>query len=80
MDEFISRREGDRMGLILFGSQAYLQTPFTDDLDVVRTLLNESEVGMAGAKTAIGNSVGKSVELFERDSIQKKSYGFDNRW
>jgi Ca-activated chloride channel family protein len=72
MDEFITRRKGDRMGLILFGSQAYLQTPFTDDLDVVRTLLNESEVGMAGAKTAIGNSIGKSVELFERDSIQKK--------
>ena len=39
---------------------------------MVRTLLNESEVGMAGAKTAIGNSIGKSVELFERDSIQKK--------
>ena len=72
MDEFISGREGDRMGLVLFASQAYLQTPFTDDLEVVRTLLNESEIGMAGAKTAMGNSIGKSVELFERDSIQKK--------
>ena len=72
MDEFISRRQGDRMGLILFGSQAYLQTPFTDDLEVVEALLNDSEVGMAGAKTAIGNSIGKSVELFEQDSIQKK--------
>ncbi|WP_115461948.1 VWA domain-containing protein [Winogradskyella aurantiaca] len=72
MEEFISEREGDRMGLILFGSQAYLQTPFTDDLTVVQALLNESEVGMAGAKTAIGNAVGKAVELFERDSIQKK--------
>ncbi len=72
MGEFITQRASDRMGLILFGSQAYLQTPFTDDLEVVRTLLNESEVGMAGAKTAIGNSIGKSVELFERDSIQKK--------
>lgn len=72
MDEFIERRQGDRMGLILFGSQAYLQTPFTDDLEVVQALLNDSEVGMAGAKTAIGNSIGKSVELFEQDSIQKK--------
>ena len=72
MEEFIGQREGDRMGLILFGSQAYLQTPFTDDLTVVQALLNESEVGMAGAKTAIGNAVGKAVELFERDSIQKK--------
>lgn len=72
MQEFISRRQGDRMGLILFGAQAYLQTPFTDDLEVVEALLKDSEVGMAGAKTAIGNSIGKSVELFEQDSIQKK--------
>lgn len=72
MSEFIARRQGDRMGLILFGSQAYLQAPFTDDLEVVEGLLNESEVGMAGAKTAIGNTIGKSVELFEQDSIQKK--------
>ena len=72
MEEFIDRRQGDRMGLILFGSQAYLQTPFTDDLEVVQALLESSEVGMAGAKTAIGNSIGKSVELFEQDSIQKK--------
>ncbi len=72
MSEFINRRNGDRMGLILFGSQAYLQTPFTDDLEVVESLLRESEVGMAGAKTAIGNSIGKAVELFDQDSIQKK--------
>lgn len=72
MGEFITQRQSDRMGLILFGSQAYLQTPFTDDLEVVRSLMNDSEVGMAGAKTAIGNSIGKSVELFERDSIQEK--------
>lgn len=72
MEEFIQRRQGDRMGLILFGSQAYLQTPFTDDLEVVEALLRDSEVGMAGAKTAIGNSIGKSVELFEQDSIQNK--------
>jgi len=72
MGEFITQRESDRMGLILFGTQAYLQSPFTDDLEVVSTLLNDSEVGMAGAKTAIGNAIGKAVELFERDSIQKK--------
>lgn len=72
MEEFIQRRQGDRIGLILFGAQAYLQTPFTDDLEVVEALLQESQVGMAGAKTAIGNSIGKSVELFQQDSIQKK--------
>ena len=72
MEEFVERRKGDRMGLVLFASQAYLQTPFTDDLEVVSELLQESEVGMAGAKTAIGNAIGKAVELFQTDSIEKK--------
>ena len=72
MEEFVERRKGDRMGLVLFGSQAYLQTPFTDDLEIVTELLKESEVGMAGAKTAIGNAIGKAVELFQADSIEKK--------
>lgn len=72
MSEFIERRAGDRMGLILFATQPYLQTPFTDDLEVVEELLNESEIGMAGAKTAMGNAIGKAVELFQTDSIEKK--------
>ena len=72
MSEFIERREGDRMGLVLFASQAYVQTPFTDDLELVNGLLQESQIGMAGAKTAIGNSIGKAIALFESDSINKK--------
>ena len=72
MGDFIERRAGDRMGLILFATQAYLQAPFTDDLEVVGTLLEESEIGMAGAKTAMGNAIGKAVELFQTDSIEKR--------
>lgn len=72
MDEFIEKREGDRMGLVLFASQAYMQAPFTSDLQVIRDLLNESEIGLAGAKTVIGNAIGKGIELFETDSLNEK--------
>jgi len=72
MDEFIERREGDRVGLILFGTQAYLQVPFTSDLNVVSSYLLESEVGMPGERTAIGNAIGLGVRLFEADSLDRK--------
>jgi Ca-activated chloride channel homolog len=72
MGDFVERREGDRIGLVLFATQAYLQAPFTTDLHVVRSLLDESEIGMAGAKTVIGNAIGKGIELFKSDSIEEK--------
>ena len=65
--DFIERRNGDRIGLILFGSQAYLQTPLTFDLSTVRQLLNESAVGLAGNETAIGDAMGLAVKQL-RDS------------
>jgi len=60
--EFIERRAGDRLGLILFGDQAYLQTPLTFDSSTVRTQLNESAVGLAGKRTAIGDAIGLAVK------------------
>ena len=62
MNDFIERRRGDRLGLILFGSQAYLQTPLTFDRQTVKTLMNESGIGMAGNKTAIGDALGLAVK------------------
>ena len=62
MTEFIERRRGDRLGLILFGSQAYLQTPLTFDRQTVKTLMDESFIGMAGNKTAIGDALGLAVK------------------
>ena len=72
MADFIERREGDRMGLVLFATQAYLQAPFTGDLEVISALLDESEIGMAGARTVIGNAIGKGIELFQSDSIDQR--------
>ena len=60
--EFIRRRVGDRLGLILFGRQAYLQTPLTFDRETVRTLLNEDVIGLAGKETAIGDAIGLAVK------------------
>lgn len=60
--EFIQRREGDRIGLILFGSQAYLQTPLTFDRATVSTLLNETVIGIAGRETAIGDAIGLALK------------------
>jgi len=60
--EFISRRVGDRIGLILFGRQAYVQTPLTFDRETVRKLLNEAVIGLAGRETAIGDAIGLAVK------------------
>lgn len=66
--EFIERRIGDRLGLILFGEQAYLQTPLTFDRTTVRALLDESAIGLAGGSTAIGDAIGLAVKrLREQD-------------
>ncbi len=70
--DFIERRVGDRIGLILFGEQAYLQAPLTFDRDTVRTLLSEAVIGLAGRATAIGDAIGLAVKrLRERDESQR---------
>lgn len=63
--DFIQRRSGDRIALILFGSQAYLQTPFTLDRTTVQTLLQEAVIGIAGRETAIGDAIGMALKNIE---------------
>jgi Ca-activated chloride channel family protein len=60
--DFINRRSGDEMGLILFGSQAFLVTPLTYDLSAVRAQLQGSAVGLAGTETAIGDAIAVAVK------------------
>lgn len=70
--EFIKQRVGDRIGLILFGEQAYLQTPLTFDRDTVRILLYEAAIGLAGKSTAIGDAIGLMVKrLADDEDIQQ---------
>jgi Ca-activated chloride channel family protein len=60
--DFINRREGDRLGLILFGERAYLQVPLTLDRETVNILLMEAFIGLAGEKTAIGDAITLAVK------------------
>lgn len=60
--DFLERREGDRIGLALFGERTYLQAPLTFDRGTVRTLLEETEVGLLGNKTAIGDAIGLAIK------------------
>lgn len=68
--DFIGRREGDRIGLILFGERAYLQVPLTLDRDTVRTLLLEAFIGLAGEKTAIGDAITLAVKRIHDQGAQ----------
>ncbi len=79
--QFIERRVGDRLGLILFGEQAYLQVPLTFDRQTVRTLLNESAIGLAGQKTAIGDAIGLAVKRFlHSKSSKNKNKNINKSW
>jgi Ca-activated chloride channel family protein len=60
--DFLDRRPGDRVGLLVFGDKAYALTPLTLDLDSVRGQLDDSVVGLAGRATAIGDAIGLAVK------------------
>ena len=60
--DFIKERTSDRLGLILFGAQGYLQTPLTFDSETVKQQLQEAELGFAGNGTAIGDAIGLAIK------------------
>lgn len=70
--DFIEAREGDRIALIVFGTRAFVQTPFTEDLSSVRELLDTTSVGMAGPDTAIGDAIGLSIRTFETSEVEQR--------
>lgn len=61
-EKFIQRRQGDRLGLILFGSNAYNYVPLTFDLDTLKELLLDVTTGLAGRHTAIGDAIGIAIK------------------
>lgn len=69
---FVEGRDGDRMALIVFGSKAYLQSPLTEDTGTIVELLDQTEVGMAGPHTAIGDAIGLSIRTFEASDIEQR--------
>jgi Ca-activated chloride channel family protein len=72
LEEFVAGREGDRLGLIVFGDAAYLQAPFTDDHETLLALLDESIVNMAGPSTALGDAIGLAIAHFRQSETENR--------
>lgn len=72
VDDFVQRRSGDRIGLIVFGDAPYPQVPFTLDHATVRAMIAEMVPGMAGPRTALGDSIGLAIRMFERSNAPEK--------
>ena len=66
--KFIDSRQGDQLGLILFGTQPYVQAPLTQDLVTVHRFLDEAVVGVAGPETAIGDAIGMALKRLRAEA------------
>ncbi len=66
LSDFIERRKGDRLGLILFADHAYLQAPLTQDRRSVATFLDDAQIGLVGKQTAIGEAIALAVKRFDQ--------------
>ena len=71
VSRFITKREGDRIGMVVFGSKAYTQIPLTRDYNTIAFLLDNLEIGAAGPSTAVGDAIGISLKRLE--DIESKS-------
>ncbi len=72
LGSFLDERDGDRVGLIFFGTAPFVQAPFTEDLDVIKELLGEARVRMAGPQTMLGDAVGLAIHVFEDSDLENK--------
>lgn len=70
--DFVAKREGDRLGLILFADHAYLQTPLTFDLNTVSTMVDETQIGLVGNRTAIGESIAMAIKRFVENKNEQR--------
>ena len=73
LGDFLSRRDGDRVGLVVFGDAPFLQAPFSTDLGLSRRLLDETAIGMAGPRTAFGDAIGLGVTLFDHSDAPART-------
>ena len=72
LEDLAKQHASDRLGLIVFGDAAYLQTPFTDDHRVWTQLLAETEIGMAGQSTVFGDAIGLAIKLFKENNSDNR--------
>lgn len=71
LKDFVKHRDGDRLGLILFGDAAFVQTPFTADHNAWSTLLDQTQVAMAGESTHLGDAIGLAIKTFEQTKLDQ---------
>jgi Ca-activated chloride channel family protein len=72
VSEFVARRTGDRIGLVVFGDAPYPEVPFTLDHATVQAMIEAAVPGMAGPRTALGDSIGLAIKMFEKSEAQEK--------
>ncbi|QJP13080.1 VWA domain-containing protein [Starkeya sp. ORNL1] len=73
LDDFLARRQGDRVGVVVFGNAPFALVPFTTDLKLARQLLGEMQVGMAGPRTVFGDAIGLGINLFATSTAPAKT-------
>ena len=73
VSDFVKKRSDDRLGLILFGTRAYLQAPLTFDRQAVLDILSSMQAGMAGQSTAIGDAVTLGLKVLKESQNEKKN-------
>jgi Ca-activated chloride channel family protein len=73
LDGFLAKRQGDRVGVIVFGDAPYVLAPFTADLGLARELVQEMRVGMAGPRTAFGDAIGLAIDAFAKSTAKTKT-------
>lgn len=73
LDDFLARRKGDRVGVVVFGDAPFALVPFTTDLELCRAMLRDTDVGMAGPRTAFGDAIGLGIGLFARSTVRAKT-------
>ncbi len=71
--DFITQRAGDRVGLVLFGSEAFIGSPLSYDLRAVNYILQSSGIGMAGRTTAMGDALGLAIQSLRNDAAVDKA-------
>jgi Ca-activated chloride channel homolog len=73
LEEFLRKRQRDRVGVIVFGNAPFTLVPFTTDLDLCGRLLQEMQVGMAGPRTAFGDAIGLGINMFAKSTVPAKT-------
>jgi len=70
--DFVARRSGDRIGLIVFGDAPYPLVPFTMDHQTVQAMIGETLPGIAGPRTSLGDAIGLAIKMFEKATVPEK--------